>query len=126
MRIGEVAERTGLSPRAIRYYEEVGLVVPSARSRGGFRLYTEVDLRRLLLVRQMKPLDLSLHRMRDLLDTLDRIDGAGPAGVHAELTERLAGYLDAVQARCDSLRDQLDAALRFAAELERRLPHHRP
>lgn len=119
MRIGEAAERTGLSQRAIRYYEEVGLAVPAARSRGGFRLYTEVSVRRLLFIRQMKPLELSLRQMRDLLDTLDRIDGG--AG-DAELTDRVAGYLDAVRARCESLRDQLSTALQFAAELERRLP----
>ena len=46
MQIGEVAERTGLSLRTIRYYEEVGLAVPSARSQGGFRLYTEPDVGR--------------------------------------------------------------------------------
>lgn len=43
MQIGEVAERIGLSLRTIRYYEEVGLVVPSVRSQGGFRLYTEPE-----------------------------------------------------------------------------------
>ena len=47
MQIGEAAERVGLSIRTIRHYEEVGLIVPSARSGGGFRLYTEPDLARL-------------------------------------------------------------------------------
>ncbi len=60
MQIGEVAERTGLSLRTIRYYGEVGLVVPSARSKGGFRLYTESDVARLLLIKQMKPLGVQL------------------------------------------------------------------
>ena len=44
MQIGEVAERVKLSLRTIRHYEEVGLVPPSARSKGGFRLYTEADV----------------------------------------------------------------------------------
>ena len=44
MQIGEVAERTNLSLRTIRYYEEVDLVPPSARTPGGFRLYTEADV----------------------------------------------------------------------------------
>src|SRR5690348_10590123 len=44
MQIGEVADRIGLSLRTIRYYEEVGLITPSARSPGGFRLYTEDDV----------------------------------------------------------------------------------
>ena len=44
MQIGEVAARTELSLRTIRHYEETGLVIPSARSQGGFRLYTETDV----------------------------------------------------------------------------------
>ena len=42
--IGEVAERTGLSLRTIRYYEEVGLLSPSGRTAGGFRLYADSDV----------------------------------------------------------------------------------
>jgi phage terminase Nu1 subunit (DNA packaging protein) len=44
MQIGEIAARTELSLRTIRHYEETGLVIPSARSQGGFRLYTENDV----------------------------------------------------------------------------------
>jgi MerR family transcriptional regulator, copper efflux regulator len=71
--IGEVAEAVGLSLRTIRYYEEVGVVPPSGRTAGGFRLYTDGDIERLLLVKQMKPLDFSLEEMRDLLQTRDRL-----------------------------------------------------
>lgn len=55
MQIGEVAARTELSLRTIRHYEETGLVIPSARSQGGFRLYTETDVARLMVIRRMKP-----------------------------------------------------------------------
>ncbi|WP_043368340.1 MerR family DNA-binding transcriptional regulator, partial [Mycolicibacterium conceptionense] len=48
MQIGEVAARTELSIKTIRHYDEVGLVTPSARSAGGFRLYTADDVNRLL------------------------------------------------------------------------------
>lgn len=118
MRIGEAAERAGLSLRTIRYYEEVGLVVPSARSRGGFRLYTEPDLYRLLLVKRMKPLDFSLDQMRDLLDTLASLDGGSTS---PELIARMAEHLRKVRSRCESLLDQLTAAQQFAVDLERRL-----
>lgn len=70
--IGEVAERAGLSLRTVRYYEEVGLAAPSQRSGGGFRLYSEDDVQRLLLVKRMKPLGLSLDEMCELLDLLVR------------------------------------------------------
>ena len=72
MQIGEVAARTELSLRTIRHYEETGLVIPSARSQGGFRLYTETDVARLMVIRRMKPLGFTLEQMRDLLDATDR------------------------------------------------------
>jgi DNA-binding transcriptional MerR regulator len=72
LQIGEVADRAGLSLRTVRYYEEVGLVVPSARTNGGFRLYAERDLERLLLVKRMKGLRLSLEEMRELVDVLEQ------------------------------------------------------
>lgn len=116
MQIGEVADRTGLSLRTIRYYGEVGLVTPSARSRGGFRLYTEADVERLLLVKRMKPLEFSLEEMADLLGILDQLTAAAP-GDRSALQDRLAMYEQAAQARCAALRDQLEAAGDFAARL---------
>ncbi|EFE79084.1 MerR-family transcriptional regulator [Streptomyces filamentosus NRRL 15998] len=123
MQIGEVAERTGLSLRTIRHYEEVGLVIPSARSKGGFRLYTETDVDRLMVIRRMKPLDFSLEEMRDLLEIVDRIaaDDAPTAEERERLHERLDSYRKVADARCETLRAQLMAAEDFAATLRRRL-----
>ncbi|MEU7317205.1 MerR family transcriptional regulator [Streptomyces sp. NPDC007083] len=124
MQIGEVAERTGLSLRTIRHYEEVGLVIPSARSKGGFRLYTEDDIERLMVIRRMKPLDFSLDEMRDLLEITDKIADTGnpPQGEERErLRERLDSYRKVADARCETLRAQLMAAEDFAATLRRRL-----
>lgn len=70
MQIGQVAARTELSIATVRHYDEVGLVTPSARSAGGFRLYTEADIERLLVIRRMKPLDFTLAEMKTLLDSL--------------------------------------------------------
>jgi len=129
MQIGEVAERIGLSLRTIRYYEEVGLVTPSARSQGGFRLYTERDAGRLQLVKDMKPLGFSLDEMRDLLGVLDRLDGideADPTPSEQDaLLERLAMFRVAAEARTDALRAQLRIAESFAGKLRRRLAQHR-
>ncbi|WP_407319657.1 MerR family transcriptional regulator [Isoptericola halotolerans] len=120
--IGEVAERTGLSLRTIRYYEEVGLVIPSARSHGGFRLYTESDIARLMLVKRMKPLDFSLDEMRELLTTLDELERGdlGPDR-REETLERLALFEAAAEERCRSLRDRLESAEEFAGNLRREL-----
>lgn len=126
MQIGEVAQRTGLSLRTIRYYEEQRLVVPSTRTRGGFRLYTEADADRLNLVRRMKPLDFSIEEMRELLALLDRFEpdpavGADSPRSREELTDRLELYRAAAESRCASLRAELASAEQFAADLEQTL-----
>ena len=72
-KIGEVAERTSLSIRSLRHYDELGLASPSAHSPGGFRLYTEADVERLLTIRRMKPLGFPLDRMREFARAVDRL-----------------------------------------------------
>ena len=76
MQIGRVAQRTELSIATLRHYDEVGLVAPSARSDGGFRLYTEDDVQRLLVIRRMKPLEFTLDEMKNLLASLDTLANA--------------------------------------------------
>lgn len=107
MHIGAVAERTGLSLRSLRHWDEVGLVRPSGRTEGGFRLYTEPDVERILLVRRMKPLGFSLEEMGRLLELADRV-AAGDAddAVRAEL----AGLVAAAQERRAELARKLDMA----------------
>jgi DNA-binding transcriptional MerR regulator len=122
MQIGEVAERTGLSLRTIRYYEEVGLAVPSARSQGGFRLYTELDVDRLELIKRMKPLGFQLEEMRDLLAILDPQPGASQVDDPAA---RLAEFSATAEQACEQLRAKLQVAEEFAAMLRTHLRPHR-
>ncbi|MFE6973238.1 MerR family transcriptional regulator [Streptomyces sp. NPDC057682] len=123
MQIGEVAARTELSLRTIRHYEEAGLVIPSARSQGGFRLYTEVDVARLMVIRRMKPLGFTLEQMGELLDATDRLDAAVPLGPEERelLLERVRGFERAAGERVVTLRTQLARAEEFAADLRARL-----
>ncbi|MGW0863267.1 MerR family transcriptional regulator [Streptomyces sp. NPDC002611] len=123
MQIGEVAARTELSLRTIRHYEETGLVVPSARSQGGFRLYTERDVERLMVIRRMKPLGFTLDEMRELLAATDRLDSGDElrASDREELLERVRGFEQAAQRRVEDLRTQLGRAEDFAATLRDRL-----
>ena len=128
MQIGEVAARTELSLRTIRHYEETGLVIPSARSQGGFRLYTETDVARLMVIRRMKPLGFTLDQMRDLLDATDRLDSgeALDGGEREALLERVRGYEQAAAEQVEKLRVQLARAEDFAATLRGRLPESAP
>ena len=125
MHIGELAENTGLSLRTIRHYDEVGLLKPSGRTEGGFRLYSQEDLSRLLLIRRMKPLGFSLGEMTDLLDIIDNLDAdnadashtdADPSPVRAELDR----FIDETAIRREKLRAQVEMADEFLALLRSR------
>ncbi|KXO91678.1 MerR family transcriptional regulator [Tsukamurella pulmonis] len=118
LQIGQVAEATGLSLKTIRHYDEMGLVAPSERSPGGFRLYTAADVERLLVIRRMKPLGFTLEQMRDLLAALDTLaDPAATATVRADATAFVDQCSDAAQQRCAELRAQLAIAEEFANTL---------
>lgn len=120
IQIGQVAARAGLSLRTVRYYEEMGLLSPARRTDGGFRLYTEDHVDRLLLIKQMKPLGFSVQEMRDLLDARDTLRGSrASAPTRAAATERLGEFASAAGERCRELRDQLARAEEFAKELRR-------
>lgn len=123
MQIGEVAARTELSLRTIRHYEETGLVTPSARSQGGFRLYTETDVARLMVIRRMKPLGFTLDQMRDLLDATDRLDSDAALGAEEReaLLERVRAYQREAAAQVEKLRVQLSRAEDFEGTLRARL-----
>jgi MerR family transcriptional regulator, copper efflux regulator len=115
MQIGQVAERTGLSLRTIRFYEEEGLVVPTARTDGGFRLYSADDLARLEVIKRMKPLGFALEEMRELLALLAELDAG--TGDRIRLFDRLRMFHEAATARVTALREQLTVAEGFADSL---------
>lgn len=105
--IGEVSERTGLSLRTLRHYDEIDLVTPSDRTAGGFRLYTEADVERLLLIRRMKPLGFSLDQMGEVLAAADVLAGdPGDAGARSAL----GTFVTDAEQRREKLAKQLDAA----------------
>jgi DNA-binding transcriptional MerR regulator len=114
MQIGAVAELTGMSLRSLRHYDEVGLLTPSARSEGGFRLYTSADVDRLLVIRRMKPLGFTLEEMADLLDAVLTLRGNGQ---DVAARQRLDDYLSSAHERRDKLARTLDMADEFIALL---------
>lgn len=64
--IGELAKQLEMSQRTIRYYEEIGLLNSIKRIEGGRRIYTDVDLRRLKLIKRLKIMGMTLSEMQEL------------------------------------------------------------
>jgi DNA-binding transcriptional MerR regulator len=123
-RIGEVAKLTGVTTRALRYWEELGLLWPASRTDGGERLYTAADLRRVTRIRDLQELlGFSLEEVKAVLNTgdvdiLDRVhseltDGEVSSSRRRELldeaiaaNDQLVGRLDDTLARIGALRDE--------------------
>jgi MFS family permease/DNA-binding transcriptional MerR regulator len=73
-RIGEIAEDLGVSTRTLRYYEELGLLTPSAYSKGGSRRYVEADRQRILRIRELQAImGFNLEEIREILHADDRL-----------------------------------------------------
>ncbi|MBB3080298.1 DNA-binding transcriptional MerR regulator [Streptomyces violarus] len=111
MRIGELAEATGTTPRALRHYEQAGLIT-SERAANGYRLYDAAAAVRVRNIRHLLDVGLTLDDVRVFLPCLDGDVMAGPASDRAVRTaaERLA-VLDARIAAQVAVRDRLAAVL---------------
>jgi MerR family transcriptional regulator, repressor of the yfmOP operon len=100
-RMEEVAKRTGLTPRAIRYYEELGLLRPSGRTAGGFRLFTEADIIQLLRINELQTLlGFSLAEIKQTLqvdamraEVREAYLGATDPAVRKNLLDQAAGLI---------------------------------
>jgi DNA-binding transcriptional MerR regulator len=88
MEIRELAKRSGVPARTIRYYEDIRLMPPAARKPNGYREYTEADVDRLKLVAGARRLDFSLAEIKEILDLRDR--QIAPCGVLLEMLEQKA------------------------------------
>ncbi len=119
MHIGEVATRTELSLRSLRHWEEVGLLQPSGRTEGGFRLYTEADVEKILVIRRMKPLGFSLDQMRAVMRDLEALESPSAAGTdRVAVRARLAAIRAEATERRVALARQLDMADEFLALID--------
>lgn len=119
VRIGEVAEKLGVSPRTIKYYEELGLIEPEERSPGGFRLYSERDIRRLTGILKMKGMGFSLAAISELLSVRDAARGATKITVLGSAIERLSERKQEVEGRIGKLEEDLKSAEALKKDLER-------
>jgi MerR family transcriptional regulator, copper efflux regulator len=108
--VAEVGRRTGLSRKALRHYEELGLVSPATRTHAGYRLYDGEALRRIELVNRAKVLGLRLSEAKEFLHVAEGCCGDH----HPELAMLVANKLDETERRIaelQSLRGTLTAVL---------------
>jgi DNA-binding transcriptional MerR regulator len=116
MLIGELAERAGVSPRALRHYEELGLL-PARRASNGYRAYDGEDLRAVSEIRMLVGLGLSLEETRPFVECLRAGHPTGGSCLDsiAVYRQKLA-EVDASLARLSAVRaelaEQLDQAVR--------------
>jgi MerR family transcriptional regulator, repressor of the yfmOP operon len=126
LQIGEVCQLTGLTARALHYYDEIGLLVPSERLAGGQRLYTAADLRRIEEIKELRRvLGLSLSHIKQLLDAedartrhLDAAEKAADAAVRRRELERALGI---TEAQWKLVQDKVTQLTAFKRRLERQV-----
>jgi len=105
MNIGTVAEKAGVPPKTIRYYEDIGLIRKAERLPNGYRAYSARDMRELNFIKRARELGFSVEDVRDLLD-LWRNRRRTSAAVKALVTRHLA-VLDHKIAALESMRRSL-------------------
>lgn len=112
LKVGQLAKQTGISIRALHYYDEVGLLRPSHRTEAGYRLYTAGDIARLQQIRSLQQLGFSLTEVRECL--------ARPGSSLLQTLELQIGRLTAQIAQQQRLRSHIEALtgrLRAADEI---------
>jgi MerR family transcriptional regulator, copper efflux regulator len=116
MRIGELAEQAGISTKAVRYYEQIGILAPPARTDSGYRSYDQAALGRLGFVRAAQAVGLTLGEIRQIIAF--REDGQAPCAHVTGLLQRHAADLDARIAELRRLRGELRQLAERAATLD--------
>jgi MerR family transcriptional regulator, repressor of the yfmOP operon len=124
--IGEVCQRTGLTQRALHYYDEIGLLVPSERLNGGQRLYSAADLERIERIKSLKQLlGLSLSEIKRMLDADEaRARHLAAAETTADPSRRRRAVESALRVTEDqlqSVREKVHRLSQLQRQLERQV-----
>lgn len=116
MRIGELASRSGVTTKTIRYYEAIALIRPPSRSPSGYRDYDDSALDRLAFVRAAQAVGLSLGEIRSVLALRD--GGDTPCGHVLDLLRSRSAELDRRIAELGALRGELHRLVERAEGLD--------
>ncbi len=106
LKVAAVARRTGVSVRTLHYYEEIGLLKPSARTAAGHRLYTPADIQRLQQIRSLQQLGLPLSAVGDCL-TDERFDARQVISDHLVKVQEQRSDLERLELQLKKLANQL-------------------
>lgn len=124
--IEQVAQRTGLTKRTLRYYEEVGLLPPTNRTEGNYRLYSDADIQRLERIKSL--LGFSLTEIRELLSAEDERDLIKQAYRQETDAEEKITYLDhadeVIRSQLQLIEQKLHGLEQMRASLLTKLERH--
>jgi MerR family transcriptional regulator, copper efflux regulator len=117
LKIGDVAKMTGKTNRALRLYEELGLLAPGAHSSGGFRLYGDEAVARVQWITKLQDLGFTLQDIQELVSVLQapQPPREAMARVRSLYDEKLTEVAQQL-ARLSTLRDELQASLQYLQE----------
>lgn len=126
LQIGEVAERTGVTQRTLRFYEEKGLLKPPTRMEGGFRLYSESDVKRVKQIRRLQDLlGVALADIKEMVDAEEMLRELraqyDPQSGVAEKKRQLEKAIEVVQAQYTIVTQKTQQMEEMKGQLEERL-----
>jgi DNA-binding transcriptional MerR regulator len=117
--VRDAAERLGVTPRTLKYYEERGLVSPT-RSEGRYRLYDEEDLKRFGRILRLRSLGFSLHGITEMLKRpLEPVEGGHRYSTESlrQIRDAIHEQVEALDVRIETMRRELKEAQKLRAEL---------
>jgi DNA-binding transcriptional MerR regulator len=125
-KIGEVAERTGVTQRTLRFYEEKGLLRPPSRMEGGFRLYSEEDVKRVEQIRRLQDLlGVSLAQIKEMVEAQEVLRELKaqyrPEAAVAEKKRQLETATRVVEKQYAIVKQKAEQLAEMKAQLEERL-----
>lgn len=126
LQIGEVAERTGVTQRTLRFYEEKGLLKPPSRMDGGFRLYSEADVKRVKQIRRLQDLlGVALADIKEMVDAEEMLRELraqyNPESGVAEKRRQLEKATEVVQAQYAIVQQKMEQMHEMKSQLKERL-----
>ncbi len=126
LQIGEVAQRTGVTQRTLRFYEEKGLLRPPSRMDGGFRLYSEEDVKRVEHIRRLQDLlGISLADIKEMVDADEVLrelrSQYRPESAIAEKRKQLQKATEVTEAQFAIVKQKTEQMREMETQLEERL-----